>query len=35
MRRNDHAAAYRELDRNTFLKKISYRLRRIILKLVR
>ena len=35
MRRNDHAAAYRELSRNTFLKKVSYRLRRIILKLVR
>ena len=35
MRRNDHAAAYQELSRNTFLKKVSYRLRRIILKLVR
>lgn len=35
MRRNDPATAYRELSRHTFLKKITYRLRRIILKLVR
>lgn len=35
MRRNDAAAAYGELTRHTFLKKITYRLRRVILKLVR
>ena len=35
MRRNDAAAAYAELRRHTFLKKIAYRLRRVILKLVR
>lgn len=35
MRRNDAAAAYAELSRHTFLKKIAYRLRRVILKLVR
>ncbi len=35
MRRNDAAAAYKELNRHTLLKKIAYRLRRVILKLVR
>ena len=35
MRRNDAAAAYAELSRHTFLKKIAYRLRRILLRLVR
>lgn len=35
MRRNDAPAAYQELSRNTSLKKIAYRLRRILLKLVR
>lgn len=35
MRRNDAAAAYGELNRHTLLKKIAYRLRRVILKLVR
>lgn len=35
MRRNDASTAYAELTRNTFLKKIAYRLRRILLKLVR
>lgn len=35
MRRNDAPAAYAELNRHTFLKKIAYRLRRIILRLVR
>lgn len=35
MRRNDPAAAYAELSRHTFLKKIAYRLRRVLLRLVR
>lgn len=35
MRRNDAAAAYGELSRHTFLKKAAYRLRRVILRLVR
>lgn len=35
MCRNDAAAAYGELNRHTILKKIAYRLRRAILKLVR
>lgn len=35
MRRNDAVAAYGELNRHTCLKKIAYRLRRVILKMVR
>ena len=35
MRRNDAAAAYAELSRHTFLKKIALQLRRILLRLVR
>lgn len=35
MSRNDVHAAYAELNRHTFLKKIAYRLRRVILRLVR